>query len=297
MQRRKLLLGAGKMSAVAVTKKTVSLAQFETDEFESKKDLLKRTICNGATDDEFQLFVHACKRTGLDPFMKQVYAVKRWDNNLKRETMTIQTGIDGYRLIAERTGRYAPGKEPSYTYDSNGTLESATAYVKKMTKDGTWHEVAATAFFDEYCQRNKDSKPIAMWQKMARNQLAKCAESLALRKAFPAEMSGLYTTDEMEQAESEFSGESSKQGKAQATEDIDGLIDSLFHKVQVPASQHFEPYLKFVQSKLQGRSLGDVLLAWLKDPEPFLKHYKSWMDKNNLAWEDQIEEAEVEEAF
>ena len=281
------------MSALALTKKTVALSQFETDEFESKKDLLKRTICKGATDDEFELFVHACKRTGLDPFMKQVYAVKRWDSNLKRESMTIQTGIDGYRLIAERTGRYAPGKEPSYTYDSNKNLESATAYVKKMTKDGTWHEVAATAFYDEYCQRTKENKPIGMWQKMARNQLAKCAESLALRKAFPAEMSGLYTDEEMEQSQSE-----PLHTKPQsATDDIDGLIDRLFQKVQIPAPQHFDSYLKFVQSKLQGRNLGDVLLGWLKDPEPFLKHYKSWMDKNNLACEEQIEEVQVEEAL
>jgi phage recombination protein Bet len=166
-----------------------------------KLELLRDTYCKGATHQEFMLFVHACERTKLDPFMRQIHAVKRWDSTLRREAMTIQTGIDGYRLIAERTGCYSPGREPSYTYDANGHLESATAYVKKMTKDGTWHEVAATAFFDEYCQRNKENKPIAMWQKMARNQLAKCAEALCLRKAFPAELSGIYTKEEMEQAE------------------------------------------------------------------------------------------------
>lgn len=167
----------------------------------TKVKLLKDTFCKGSTDQEFMLFIHACERTKLDPFMRQIHAVKRWDSTLKRESMTIQTGIDGYRLIAERTGCYSPGREPSYTYDPNGNLESATVYVKKMTKDGTWHEVAATAFFDEYCQRNRENKPIGMWQKMARNQLAKCAETLCLRKAFPAELSGIYTREEMEQAE------------------------------------------------------------------------------------------------
>lgn len=166
-------------------------------------DILKNSICKGATDEEFQIFLMACKQTQLDPFMKQIYAVKRWDSRLKRETMTIQTGIDGYRLMAERTERYAPGPKPSFSYDSNGLLLSATAYVKKMTKDGTWHVVEAEAYLDEYCQRDKEGKCTGMWRNMQRNQLAKCAESLALRKAFPAEISGVYTKEEMAQADIE----------------------------------------------------------------------------------------------
>lgn len=169
-------------------------------------EILKNSICKGATNEEFEIFIMACRKTQLDPFMRQIYAVKRWDGRLKRETMTIQTGIDGYRLIAERTERYAPGPKPTFEYDTQGLLISATAYVKKLTKDGTWHVVEAEAFFDEYCQTTKDKntgevKATGMWGNMQRNQLAKCAESLALRKAFPAEMSGVYTKEEMKQAE------------------------------------------------------------------------------------------------
>lgn len=169
-------------------------------------EILKNSICKGATNEEFEVFLMACQKTQLDPFMRQIYAVKRWDGRLKRETMTIQTGIDGYRLIAERTERYAPGPKPTFEYDNHGNLISATAYVKKMTKDGTWHIVEAEAFLDEYCQTSIDKntgekKATGMWNSMQRNQLAKCAESLALRKAFPAEMSGVYTKEEMKQAD------------------------------------------------------------------------------------------------
>jgi phage recombination protein Bet len=167
---------------------------------DEKIKLMKDTICKDSTDNEFELFLHACKRTGLDPFMKQIHAVKRWDSTLGRTSMTVQTGIDGYRLIAERTKKYSPGREPSYTYDANGKLESATAYVKKMTPDGTWHEISASAYYSEYVQKKKDGSPVSMWANMPRNQLAKCAEALALRKCFPAELSGLYTTDEMAQS-------------------------------------------------------------------------------------------------
>lgn len=168
---------------------------------ERKLELLKNTICKGATNDEFDLFLHACNRTGLDPFMRQIYAVKRWNGASKREEMTIQTGIDGYRLIAERTGKYSPGREPLYTYDSEGRIISATSFVKKQTADGSWHEVAATAFFNEYCQKTKEGKPTRFWMQMAHTMLAKCAEALALRKAFPGDLSNLYTKEEMMQAE------------------------------------------------------------------------------------------------
>jgi phage recombination protein Bet len=156
-----------------------------TDE---KIKLLKQTVCKGATDNELQLFLHVCVKTGLDPFIRQIYSVPRGGQR------TIQTGIDGYRVIAERTGRYAPGREPTYHYDDKGNLISATAYVKKQTQDGTWHEVCATAFWGEY----KGESPF--WKKMPNNQLAKCAEALALRKAFPSELSGIYTKEEMDQA-------------------------------------------------------------------------------------------------
>jgi len=159
--------------------------------------LLKNTICKGVTDNDFMIFSHICKRTGLDPFARQIYAVAR------KGVMTIQTGIDGYRLIAERTGKYAPGKEPSYIYDSNGKLLSSTAYIKKQTQDGTWHEVCATAFFSEYVQVF-NGQPSQFWSKMPHGQLAKCAEALALRKAFPQEMSGIYTNDEMAQADGDL---------------------------------------------------------------------------------------------
>lgn len=157
----------------------------------SQIQLLKTTICKGSTDDELKFFIYACQRTGLDPFARQIYSVPRGGQRV------IQTSVDGFRLIAERTGRYSPGREPTFVHDKDGILVSATSYVKKQTKDGTWHEVAASAMMMEYDGKN------TFWKKMPYLMLAKCAECLALRKAFPAEMSGLYGQEEMQQAEVE----------------------------------------------------------------------------------------------
>lgn len=161
---------------------------------QEKLDLIRRTVCAGCNQEEFSIFIHACKRTGLDPLMRQIYAVKYGSQ------MTIQTGIDGFRLIAERTGCYSPGKEPTYNYDANGNLISATSHVKKMTGDKTWHEVSATAFYQEYCKIERNGQPGKFWKQMPHGQLAKCAEALALRKAFPGDFSAIYVKEEMEQA-------------------------------------------------------------------------------------------------
>lgn len=164
----------------------------------SKVALIKDTIARGASDDELMLFLHLAQRSGLDPFSRQIYLIER-QANVNGQWITTrqpQTGIDGLRLIADRTDRYAPGREPSFSYDADGRLETATSYVKKWVR-GEWHEVAATAHYREYMQAKKDGNPTKMWAEKPHIMLAKCAEALALRRAFPAEMSGLYTADEI----------------------------------------------------------------------------------------------------
>ncbi len=192
-------------TAVATREKRALVPRWSKAQLE----LLKRTVAKGTTDDEFSLFQYACKRTGLDPFIKQIYAIKRWDSQSNSYVMGIQTGIDGYRLIADRTGQYAGSDEPIYTLDPNETWHpfEAKVTVWKMVADER-RAFTGVVRWSEYVQ-TKDGHPIGRWKDMPFNQLAKCAEAQALRKAFPADLSGIYTHEEMPTIDIEVVNETS----------------------------------------------------------------------------------------
>ena len=164
--------------------------------------LIKTTIAKGASDDELRLFIQVCKGANLNPFLKQVFLVPRWDSKLGKEVRAIQVSIDGFRSIAESSGAYAGNDDPifedgeSISVGSKKTLtpSKATVTVYKIV-DGQRYPFTATARWSEYYPGEKMG---FQWHIRPFLMLGKCAEALALRKAFPKLLSGMYAQEEMD---------------------------------------------------------------------------------------------------
>lgn len=195
------------MTQALTTQAPAPLALSYVEPTREQLDLLKRTIARGTTDDEFRLFLEACKRRRFDPFSKLIYPVKRYDSQASATIMALQSSIDSFRLVAERTGKYEGQVGPFWCGPDKAWhdvwLEDDAP---KASRVGVWRAgfkepLWGVALWSNYVQTTKSGDVTKFWRQMGPLMLAKCAESQALRRAFPEDLAGLYTSEEMQQAE------------------------------------------------------------------------------------------------
>lgn len=172
-----------------------------------RRAMIREQLAPGASDAELELLIEVSTARGLNPITRQIYGVMRWDSKKRKEVMAIQTGIDGFRLIAQRTGDYRGQVGPEWCGPDGQWrdvwLESTPPAAARVgvLRAGWTEPLYGVARWNSYVQTNKDGAPVRMWAQMPDVMLAKVAEALALRKAFPEDLSGLYTGDEMAQAD------------------------------------------------------------------------------------------------
>lgn len=171
-----------------------------------------------APDEDVDVFFHVCQRTGLDPFARQIYLIGRDESVLvkgewkKVPKFTIQTGIDGFRLVARRVADDT-GQELGYgdmlwcgrdgVWRDVWLGEPLDLYAAKATVFRAGKPFTHVALLREYAQTKRNGELTNMWATKGANQLAKCAEAGALRKAFPQDLGGVYVDAEMERVAAE----------------------------------------------------------------------------------------------
>lgn len=193
-----------------------ALALSSEQEYWSDKQLaaLRHMGVENASGGDLAVFHHVCQRTGLDPFARQIHMIGRNTKNQRTnewETKyTIQTGIDGFRLIgrraADRSHQAISVEAPQWAHE-DGTWRDVWSpkwglpIAARVTLRRAGEPFTAVALFDEYKQTKRDGGLTSMWAQRPAGQLAKCAEALAWRMAFPQDLSGIYADEEMGQAD------------------------------------------------------------------------------------------------
>lgn len=186
-------------SALAVSSDQVQWTQHQ-------RSALVQIGVDEASDGDLAVFLNYSQRTGLDPFSRQIYMIGRYDARLGAKKWTIQASIDGLRIIAQRSGEYAGQVGPEWC-GPDGVWKDVwinnqppTASRVGVLRKGFAQPLYAVALLNEYAQMYKGG-PGGLWGSKPAVMLAKCAEALALRKAFPMDLSGIYTAEEMSQAD------------------------------------------------------------------------------------------------
>jgi phage recombination protein Bet len=145
-------------------------------------------------------FIQVCNRLGLDPFAKQIYLIRRWDKRQNKHIASVQVSIDGFRVVAERSRKYRGQTMPEWCgpdgvwRDVWLSNEPPAAARVGVWREGNREPLYRVALWRSYAQQS------GLWNNMPEVMLLKCAEAAALRAAFPNDLGGIYTTDEMEQA-------------------------------------------------------------------------------------------------
>ena len=187
--------------------------------------LIRKTVAKDCDAAEFDWAMEICRATKLDPLRRQIYFFVYNKDNPKKRQMVPVVAIGGYRAIAARTGNYRPGKTITHLDSTLIDPETnpmgishATAIVWQFSH-GDWHEIEASAYWAEFApiidkwrddpesgQRVKTGKRFLDpkkdgWHRMPRVMIEKCAEAMALRKAWPDDFAGLYVEGETDRVE------------------------------------------------------------------------------------------------
>lgn len=256
---------------------TLAVHAEQTEWTPAQEAVLRQSgIDDSVSPAELSSFLHLCQRTQLDPFSRQIYLIGRWNNQAGRKVFTPQTSIDGYRVIAHRaagTSHHSLGYDDTLWCGPDGAwrdvwLADEPPAAAKVTVIRNGERFSAVARFTEYAQTTNQGKLTRMWASMSATMIAKCAESLALRKAFPHDLAGVYTAEEMAQADQPARGPQVQQQTQPAREFLREAMDAKDADTVRRIWQEAKAYGSHPDALEQIAEVGRQMAAAAPEPEP-----------------------------
>lgn len=174
-------------------------------------DTIKKTVCSGATDSQFRMFIEICKATGLNPFLREVWYVP---------SVGVMAGRDGYLRVANEHPMF-DGMETLIERDTQGLPIKATC---KVWRKDRAHPITCEAYYNEY------KKSSGVWNTYKSAMIGKVAEVLALKRSFS--INGVVTEEEIGSQEPETPT------RAQAAETAKALGDAKVKALVAGATRH-----------------------------------------------------------
>jgi len=242
-----------------------------------QEQMIRDMFARDASNEEFSVLMEVAKARRLNPLLKEIHFMKRWDNDLNRYVWSAMVSIEGLRTLAERTGEYEGQDPPKWEYeDGEGGKKWLVAAYVTVYRTGR-KPCTGVAYYEEFLQTKRDGNPNRMWATMPRNQLAKCAEAMAFRKIFPNETGGLNVPEEFNGRDDgspteahKMSGAAPVQAAAQQkTNEVERMTEHI-RACAMALPEHTEEALRVLQrlgmevsaSRLTGPERKELVKIW-----------------------------------
>ena len=199
---------ARRTAAPAATKSEVVEFKCGDETIKLSPAIVRKYLVNGGgpvTDQEVAMFIGLCKYQHLNPFLREAYLIKYGERN----AATIVTGKEAITKRAMRNERYAGQQAGVVLYNSDTRdLEYRTGSMVMQGEKlvGGWAKVyvkgydvpiEAAVSFDEYVGTKSDGSINSQWSKKPATMIRKVALMQALREAFPEDLGGMYSSEEV----------------------------------------------------------------------------------------------------
>lgn len=225
---------------------STAIVAVDQDKYSNREmiETLKQTVCKGATDAQFKMFIEVCRETGLSPWLKEIWYIP---------SVGIMAGRDGYLRVANENPMF-DGMETLIERDTKNIPIKATCSVWRKDRS---HPIKCEAYFSEYKKQSQ------IWDKYPSAMLAKVAEVLALKRSFS--INGVVTEEEIGPQEPTGSREAQQdvaaaklakmKGEAPPVHDAE-FVDEQPQMEAPPAKISFKALESFKDIKTELKKLG-----------------------------------------